>query len=328
MSIQVDIFDHLKSTRNDSLLVTELCDLLAVSTDSVYRRLRGDTDLNLDELSKICNHFNISIDSFICKNSTKVHFQPVWHNDLEFNYVEYLRNLKSEMGALSDTPDCRLFYSSKDLPLFYNLLIPELSAFKGFFWEKSVAQLPQLRNSKFSVENINEEIISLAEDILSSYNTINTSELWNDGVLTSTLNQIQFYNDSGFFSDENDFLVLLEKLQSLIDHCEEQADTGSKFTFGNEPDTSTKNYYLYHSDILIGDNTVILDLNTQLSVYKAHNIIDNMVTQHENFCKRTLQMHENFLSTATLISSTNQRERIRFFNRLRDKVEAVSKFTV
>ncbi|MBL3655928.1 helix-turn-helix domain-containing protein [Fulvivirga sediminis] len=328
MSIQVDIFDYLKSTRNDSLLVAELGDLLAISTDSVYRRLRGNTDLNLDELSKICNHFNISIDSFICKNPSKVDFQPVWHNNLEFNYVEYLRNLKTEMNILSDIPNCRLFYSSKDLPLFYNLLIPELSAFKGFFWEKSVAQLPHLRNAKFSVENIDEESVSMAEDILTSYNNINTSELWNDGVLTSTLNQIQFYNDSGFFSNDNDFNILIEKLQLLIDHCEEQADSGVKFKLGDQPDSTLKNYFLYHSDILIGDNTIILDLNSQFSVYKAHNIIDNMVTHHENFCKRTLQMYENFLSTATLISSTNQRERIRFFNRLREKVEVVSNLTV
>ncbi|UII19121.1 helix-turn-helix domain-containing protein [Fulvivirga ligni] len=328
MSIQVDIFNHLKSTRNDSSLVSELSDLLSVSIDSVYRRLRGDTDITLDELSKICNHFNISIDSFLCKNSQKVDFHQAWGNGEEFNYTLYLERIKGEMEVLSDIPNSRLFYSSKDIPIFYNLLIPELAEFKGFFWEKSVAQLPHLRQAQFSSKSIDDKRLKLAEEILNYHNTVETSELWNDGVLNSTLNQIQFYNDSGFFTSDDDFIVLLEKMKELIDHCEIQAEIGCKFKFNEDSDGCKKNYNLYYSDILIGDNTIILDINEQKSVYKAHNIIDNIVTHHQHFCERTLQMHEKFLSTATLISSTNQRERVRFFNRLRKKVNALERLAV
>jgi predicted transcriptional regulator len=42
-------------------LVDEIADILGVSTDSVYRRLRGETDFSLEEIYVICKKYPISI---------------------------------------------------------------------------------------------------------------------------------------------------------------------------------------------------------------------------------------------------------------------------
>ncbi|NJM14386.1 MAG: hypothetical protein HC896_02530 [Bacteroidales bacterium] len=44
-------------------LVDALGNLLGISNDSAYRRLRGDTALTIEEVALICKQFNISFDS-------------------------------------------------------------------------------------------------------------------------------------------------------------------------------------------------------------------------------------------------------------------------
>ena len=60
------LFDRLKnSTTGNTSLIDTLSDLLNVGTDGVYRRMRGEKLLDLDELSKICGHFRVSIDGLM-----------------------------------------------------------------------------------------------------------------------------------------------------------------------------------------------------------------------------------------------------------------------
>src|SRR5437868_2689306 len=45
--------------------VDELAELLGLSNDSAYRRIRGETALSIEEIASICKKFKISFDSFI-----------------------------------------------------------------------------------------------------------------------------------------------------------------------------------------------------------------------------------------------------------------------
>ena len=54
---------HLKQVVPANVsLVDDIADLLKISNDSAYRRLRNETELSLDETYKICKHYKISID--------------------------------------------------------------------------------------------------------------------------------------------------------------------------------------------------------------------------------------------------------------------------
>ena len=43
--------------------VDELCELLSLAKDPIYRRLRGDTFLSPQELAKLAVHYRISLDA-------------------------------------------------------------------------------------------------------------------------------------------------------------------------------------------------------------------------------------------------------------------------
>jgi hypothetical protein len=44
-------------------LVNKIAELLEISNDSAYRRLRCETLLNIGEVMLLCNHFKLSIDA-------------------------------------------------------------------------------------------------------------------------------------------------------------------------------------------------------------------------------------------------------------------------
>ena len=60
---QFQFVEKLKlATPTNQKLVDVLSDLLEVSNDSAYRRLRCETAISIDEYMKICEHFRIPLD--------------------------------------------------------------------------------------------------------------------------------------------------------------------------------------------------------------------------------------------------------------------------
>ena len=73
--IQGVLMNKIKSTLPANLsLADELADLLQLSPDSAYRRIRCETALTIDEIALICKHFNISFDSLTAVMSGCVSF--------------------------------------------------------------------------------------------------------------------------------------------------------------------------------------------------------------------------------------------------------------
>ena len=61
--IQNQLFNQIKDRLPENLsLVDEIADLLEISNDSAYRRIRGDKALEFEELGKLAKHFKISLD--------------------------------------------------------------------------------------------------------------------------------------------------------------------------------------------------------------------------------------------------------------------------
>ena len=72
-AIQSNFIELLKrSTATHISLAEELSELLKISLDSVYRRLRCETDITLSETFAICKHFNIPLEALAEINSNMV----------------------------------------------------------------------------------------------------------------------------------------------------------------------------------------------------------------------------------------------------------------
>lgn len=297
--------------------VDELAELLNISRDSAYRRIRGETVLSLDEVKILVMTYNVSLDSLLSSN-TKVlsfHHQAIDHSS--FTFGDWLKSILERLDLISahTESDKELVYYAKDMPIFYYFTFPELGAFKMFFWMKAVLNYPEYQHEKFKPELIPKEYLTTGSRIWDRFADLNSTELWSDETLNVTLKQIEYFYDCGYFHSTHDAHMLLDQFAALLNNIRTWAAAGSKDGKGK--------LNFYKNEILVAENTILFKMGEKRVVFLTHNISDFLTTSDEAFCSKTELFINNLLNKAVLISATGEKERSRFFNQMGEKVKAL-----
>src|SRR6185503_11385436 len=80
-NVQVRFFQHLKVQLPPHIaIVDEVADVLGISNDSAYRRIRGEKPIDLEETYKLCDHFKISMDQLLHLQSDAFIFSGILQN--------------------------------------------------------------------------------------------------------------------------------------------------------------------------------------------------------------------------------------------------------
>jgi hypothetical protein len=165
--LQINLFNHVKSVLPSNLsLADEIADLLEVSVDSAYRRIRGEKQISFEEIQKLSNHFKISIDKILNLKSDSILFSGSYLQHKDFDFLKYLDdNIYKNLAYIASFEQKELIYFSKDIHLFYYCTYPELAAFKFFVWMKTLLQYPAYASEKFSLEKIGDSFFERAKKI-------------------------------------------------------------------------------------------------------------------------------------------------------------------
>ena len=305
---------------NGFSMVDEVSDLLSVSTDSAYRRIRGQTVLSLEETRKICDKYSISIDSLLGSKPNSVTFRYRAIKPGTFDFRQYLEKILTDITLIKKFDQKKIIYTAKDIPLFYHFEFMELAAFKIFFWLKTFMQFPEYAEKKFSIENPDNELMSLGQEILETYVGIPSIEIWNDESIFSALRQIEFYHDSGLFNEADIGMILCDRLLDLVHHIKNQADQGKKILRSREVADTDNNYQLYYNELTLVDNTILIETDGRRLVYMTHNLLNNLITANEGFCDETSSIMSNMMNKSNLISSASAKLRNVFFLRMEEKI--------
>jgi len=70
---------------------------------------------------------------------------------------------------------------------------------------------------------------------------------------------------------------------------------------------------------------VLYKMGDKKMVYISHNITELLMTRHETFSDQTEGFITNLQSRSVLISTTGEKERNKFFNRMEEKIESAKK---
>lgn len=305
-------------------LVDELADLLKVSNDSAYRRMRGETQLSIEEISAICKHFKISFDSFI--NNTNDNYVSFAYHQLGTHvstFREYLESIKNDLSQVLRFPENnrQIIYAAEDIPVFQHFAHPFLTAFKIFYWNKSILNAKGFEDKKFETEHIDKDILQIAADIYELYSKIDSIEIWADDTANSTLKQVEFYWDAGAFKSKKDALLVCEELNLMFVRINKQAELNVKLDMHNKPATSQNNYALYHSDIMIGNNCVLSVMGEMKGAYISYHSFNVMLTTNLNFCNETDLWLKNLIRKSNLISGVAEKQRYRYFKRIDESLK-------
>jgi hypothetical protein len=297
-------------------LVDELADLLKVSNDSAYRRMRGETALSIEEIAAICKHFKISFDAFI--NNSDNNFVSFSHHQLSSHintFREYLQSIKKDLDNLLKFPESarQIIFAAEDIPVFQHFAHPELTAFKIFYWNKSILNAKGFEDKKFETIHIDKDLLQLSKDIYERYSKISSIEIWSDDTVNSTLKQIEFYWDAGAFKSKKDALLVCEEVNLMFARICKQAELNVKLDINNKPTSTENNYALYHSDVMIGNNCVLATMGNMKGAYISYHTFNVMLTTNANFCNETDLWLKNLIRKSNLISGVAEKQRYRYF---------------
>lgn len=323
--VQQQLFGYLREHLPPHLsLVDELCDLLDLSSDSVYRRIRGEKPITLHELKRICEHYHLSLDHLLQLQSESVLFQAPGMNGAVNNYSDYMKSMLAQFKYFNSFKAKEIQYLCKDSPYWYFYLFPEMAAFKTFFYSKTINNHPALRNASFSLQEFPfTECYNIGQQILEEHCHLNSVELWNLESIHSTINQIAYYRDSGMFRDKADFHAVVDSFHRLLEHLQQQAEKGVKFMPGATDVTYRGSIQFYVNELILGNNTILLTLDNKRVSILVHSVLSYLMTGDERFSAKTFESFSTLMSRSSLISKTGEKERNRFFNALRDKVDAL-----
>jgi hypothetical protein len=324
LSTQVKFFQSLKSNiPSHASLVEEVAQALDVSTDSAYRRIRGEKLLDLDELGKLSRKFNISLDSLFSLNSNSILFKGSLHNPEEDSFMNWMEDVLAQLNLVNSFSKRHVYFLVKDMPPFHHYYHPLLAGFKFFFWRKSILDEENLKHEIFDLRtNHFAPYQEITQKILRVYNRVPTSEIWNEEGVTTTLRQIEVYHDMGLIASSAITIQLYQCVLEVIDHLEKMAENGKKSILGQSPAADSAEYRLYLNEIVLGDNTFMAQIGDTKVTYLNHSVLYFVGSMDQKFNEGMFRNLENLMKKSTLISGTGEKERKQFFNKLRKKVQA------
>ncbi len=319
--LQQELFKAIKNKTGEAVNVAEeIAQLLDISTDSAYRRMRGEKTLSIDELQVLCNHYQVSLDQFMSIQSKGILFQGQYLDKNSFRFEEYVTSMMHNMAYMNSFKEKTFYYLCKDLPIFHQYHLREIAAFKWFFYLKTYFHFPGFEKKKFRFADHPDELFEVEQKILALYNQIPSVEIWNLENMNIFFRQIEFYRDGKVFESDKDVYILYEALEKLWAHLEEQASLGYKFTYGDPERKATGDFKMYFNEVLLGDNNMLVELDGTRMAYVSHTTINFMLTKDTGFTGNMYQHIQNQMKRSTLISEVSEKERARFFRIIREKI--------
>lgn len=320
-SIQEYLFRRIRENLSvEDSLADVVADLLHVSNDSAYRRIRGETPLVLEEAHVLCVAFNISLDQTLNNKQNSVCFNAFNLDNENYNFKSYLNDILHNLKMVASFDQKNIIYLTKDFSIFHNFLSKPLFSFRYFFWMKSILQHPDFVTLKFSMNILPNDIEELGKQIVKTYNAIPSTEIWNTECVNSTISQIEYYREAGYFASAQDVTSIYTSLRETIEHLRTEADTGCKFYPGENPDFQKSNFQFYYNRVILGDNTIMAIVNGKKMLYLNYDVLNYMVTQDEEFCNDVYSKLQTLMRRATILSNVSEKQRNIFFNILLKKI--------
>jgi hypothetical protein len=323
--IQIQLFQKIRDQLSGHLsLVDEIAEVLEISNDSAYRRIRGEKALSIHEVQKLSDRYNFSVDDLTGSQFSSVTFKTSFLDGEHYSFGDWLASLLQFTLETSSVEEAEVIFILNELNIFHLIQFPEVCAFKLFFWQKSNLDFPEFKDARFSIGELDEDILKVSREITDHFVKVNTIEFTTEECLNSYLKQVLYYSEAGYFRSQNDALAICDNLHELVNHQQKQAELGFKYPYDRQPDGKEGNFRLYHNDIILADNTIVIKAGEMRSTFLTSNAINLMQSHNKAFYEYNYQWGMNLLAKSVPISGTAEKERNRFFRKLREQIDRVA----
>ncbi len=231
----------------------ELAQLLEVSKEGAYRRLRGASPFTLQELLLITSTYGVSLDYL----DTKHNLTPFAHlaqlGQME-NFQAYLQVLDEQLELAGQDSNTSVYNLCEDLPFFRQLGYNHLNQFKIYYWLNFSACCAK-QKGQFEATDLNSDLAYQFTNLHHKYLHCNTTEIWTGLTQSKTLNQLEYlHKQKHFRSDEECYYVYRDLVHLQADL---KRDSSACVKFSNDGEIGGA-YHLYKSELYLENGGIYL----------------------------------------------------------------------
>lgn len=315
MSVFQLFINKLKLKCNENIsFIDEVSTVLDINYDAAYRRVTNKTKINFEEAVKLSSHFNVPLNQFVEKLD---HGYFLAKKTKEIKSVEdlenYFKNVNVSLKQFQNKETSSIYYSAKDLPIFYLLNSPELLKFKIYAWLYILE--PTIVNKSLPFENfkIPPNLERAATNTGEIYKNIAITEIWSHGVLDSVINQINYFFDLKLVNF-NSAKRICENLRNVIEEIEIASQNGYKSNDHKTP------YNLYNNELLLLSNNVYFKSYFNKALFSPYSLLSFYLIEDQEVCLEYEKLLEEQLASSKLLSRTGLKDRILFFKPIYQKI--------
>ena len=318
----------LKNKCNKNIsFIDEVASVLDINYDAAYRRVNCKIKISLDDAIKLSKHFNVSLielynydeqDKFIISKTKEINTAEDLKN--------YFNRLSKNLSLLKDHKNSSVLYCAKDLPIYYTLKNNLLSKFKLYVWLYILNNNSENKYISFEKFTIPSSLLIASQNAGKAYNNIKITEIWNYGIINSIVNQISYFYETKLLNYTN-AMRICDDLMETINKIEKEVHLGQR------SDSSRTTFNLYHNELLLLNNNVLLKTKDQKTLISPYSLLRYYLIEDQKTCDKFETFMNEQIGFSKLISETSIKETMLFFKpkkdriiKLKDRIELIRQF--
>ncbi|MDR3220237.1 MAG: hypothetical protein LBU22_14905 [Dysgonamonadaceae bacterium] len=306
----------LKNVPRSIKPVNYLTDILGISRESAYRRMRSEKFFSFDEIAELSLKLDFSVDEVIRGNVEDKIFSELQITMLSspeenfrtmmiayYKWVEEITQVKSAV-----------IISVNSLESIFATQFEALSRFLYFRWMHRSHKTTI--NSSLSAIVLPPEMVEIQKKINSRISLINEiTVILNRDVILNLIREIQYYYSRKLISEE-EVMLLKNDLTEYVNLFEKMMQKGA-----NELGPK---YYFYLSLLDIESNSICARFNEKMVSQYWISAMKSVIITDQNICKIQQYWLESLKKYSVLITQSNEILQALFLNKQREYIENIT----
>jgi len=295
---QVNFFQAISAALPEyQNLAQSVADVLGISTNEAYKKIRGTSNISLPQLIKLSDAF-----------ATPFTYQPNRLPSVSFNYLYinrdtpdmlgYLKNLLQNLKLIQQRADKHIIIATDDIPIFHFFKYPELACFKLFFWADNPAH-------KFDYAAINEEVVAVAQELNRIYLEIPSTEIWSKDAVLGTVYQLRYAFEAGHIGDK----ALAEKIVEQIRYC---LTDMNMYAISAKKTIDPKHSFNWYNCDVLGSLAYLIEFKDSMLCYNRFNTFNYLKTDDQFYCSQTKDWMQGLIRKSVAFSGQGEKHRNKF----------------
>ncbi len=305
MNTQEQLLKVIRSLLSkEASLNDEIAKILDISYDAAHRRISMKSKFSIEETVLLCNHFGISMD-MLFSNQHKVLFSKTKEVQSLEDLTLYFKDSVSYIKEFKNT-NATMYYSAKDIPLFYTIGGTLLSKFKLYVWLNLLIGKDNI--TPFESFQLTQQLQEYTSELQSIYNDLSIHEIWNDTTINSSIQQIFYFFESGLLNIDN-ALFLYEDVKNILKILEDKCSK------------NTPQYHLYYNELLILNNNVLISKEEKKKLFLPYTMLGYFITDDAQTTTNASSYFLHQIKNSKSLNLSGTRDRKLFFNKAYQKID-------